>query len=82
MRNRSKTASRKDLRNNKGRNYGAVSVVLDEATERRNPLWIASDGNEVQGGGDKPECGNDCCASSKRRFKKGENLIWQDLSGN
>ena len=55
----------KDLRNNKDRNYGAVSVVLDEATERRNPLWIASDGNEVQGGGDKPECGNYCCASPK-----------------
>ena len=53
----------KDLRNNKDRNYGAVSVVLDEATECRNPLWIASDGNEVQGGGDKPECGNYCFAS-------------------
>ena len=60
-----KATQTKDLRNNKSRNYGAVSVVLGEAAERRNPLWIASDGNEVQGGGDKPECGNDCCASPK-----------------
>ena len=37
-------------------------ALKDEAAERRNPLWIASDGNEVQGGGDKPERGNDCCA--------------------
>ena len=37
--------------------------LKDEAVERRNPLWVASDGNEVQGGGDKPECADYYCAS-------------------
>ena len=38
-------------------------------TRRRSAAILCglqADGNEVQGGGDKPECGNDCCASPKR----------------
>ena len=38
--------------------------------QRRNPLWIASDDNEVQDGGDKPECGDYCCASPKASIEQ------------